>query len=86
MLRNFREWLFYYISEIETFRLLLTTYHNELDAIEQIVEEQALGILHLRFKRFKEAVLPSVTELLSAVECTLPRYVLNTFYVNLSSC
>lgn len=86
MFRNFRERLFYYISGIETFRLLLTTYHNELDAIEQIVGEQALGILHLRFKRFKEVVLPSVTELLSAVECTLPRYVLNNFYVKLSSC
>jgi hypothetical protein len=57
-----------------------------LDAIEQIVEEQALGILHLWFNRFKEAVLPSATELLSAVECTLPRYVLNSFYVKLSSC
>jgi hypothetical protein len=50
-----------------------------MDAIEQIVEEQALGILLLRFNRFKEAVLPSPTDLLSVVECTLPRYVLNSF-------
>jgi predicted xylose isomerase-like sugar epimerase len=64
---------FYYVSELETFRLLLTTYHHELDQVDQIAEEQALGILHLRFDRFKEAILPSPTELMSVVERTLPR-------------
>jgi hypothetical protein len=53
----------------------LTRYHDELDTIEQIVEEQALGILNLQLNRFKEAVLPSPTELLSDVEHALPQYV-----------
>jgi hypothetical protein len=67
--------MFYYISELGTFRLFLARYHSELNSIEQIVEEQALGILHLWFNRFKEAVLPSPTELLSVVQHTLSWYV-----------
>lgn len=50
-------------------------YHDQLDSVEQIVEEQALGILNLRLNQFKEAVLPSATDLLSIVELTIPRYV-----------
>jgi len=54
---------------------LLTRYHDQLDSVEQIVEEQALGMLNLRLNQFKEAVLPSATDLLSIVEHTIPRYV-----------
>jgi len=50
-------------------------YHDQLDSVEQIVEEQALGILNLQLNKFKEAVLPSATDLLSVVEHTIPRYV-----------
>jgi len=50
-------------------------YHDQLDSVERIVEEQALGILSLRFNQFKGAVLPSATDLLSIVEHTIPRYV-----------
>jgi hypothetical protein len=46
-----------------------------LNSVEQIVEEQALGILNLRLNQFKEAVLPTATDLLSVVENTIPRYV-----------
>ncbi|XP_069668946.1 dynein axonemal heavy chain 6 isoform X3 [Periplaneta americana] len=60
-------------KELEVFRILLTRYHLQIEEIERIVEEQALGILHLWFGRFKEAVLPSPTQLLSIVEYTLPR-------------
>jgi len=46
-----------------------------LDSVEYVVEEQALGILNLRLNQFKEAVLPSATDLLSIVEHTIPQYV-----------
>lgn len=54
---------------------MLTKYHDQLDSVKRIVEEQALGILNLRFNRFKGAVLPSSMDLLSIVERTIPRYV-----------
>lgn len=54
---------------------MLTKYHDQLNSIEQIVEEQALGILNLRLNKFKAAVLPSATDLLSVVEHTIPWYV-----------
>jgi len=66
---------FCYISELQAFRLLLTKYHDQMDSVEQIVEEQALGILNLQLNQFKEAVLPSATDLLSIVEHTIPQYV-----------
>jgi hypothetical protein len=51
--------------------LLLTQYNCELDAVEGVVEEQALGILHLWFNKFKEAVLPSPTVRLSVIKHSL---------------
>ena len=54
---------------------MLTKYHDQMDSVERIVEEQALGILNLRLNQFKEAVLPSATDLLSVVEHTIPRYI-----------
>jgi hypothetical protein len=53
---------------------LLTRYNDQLHSVEQIVEEQPLGILNICLNRFKEAVLPSPAELLSVVEHALPRY------------
>ena len=53
-------------------------YHEELEDIEKAVDEQALGILHLYFGRFKEAVIVSPRDLLSVVEHALQMYVNNT--------
>lgn len=53
---------------------MCSTYHQEVEVIESILDEQPLGLLYIKQKKLKESAIPEPKRLISILEEVMPRY------------
>lgn len=58
---------------METFRNMCATYHNEVQLIETILDEQPLGLLYIKQQKLKETALPEPNRLITILEEVMPQ-------------
>lgn len=60
------------MQDLEVFRTMCSTYHEEVERIESIINEQALGLLYIKQQKFKETAIPEPKRLIEILEHVMP--------------
>lgn len=67
-----------------TFRTWCSRYHDELDLIEEIIENQPLGLFLLHLDKLKASITPEPIRLLEIIKRVMPTWVLVVKLTNFS--
>lgn len=68
--------------DLEAFRNMCATYHNEVKLIDTILDEQPLGLFYIKQQRLKETATPEPNRLIGILEEVMPQYCLKIIDYN----